>query len=582
MGAAVDAQRRFAQDADLARVQDFDAQLTEANLAIRKQVELSDEETSLGKDFKSQQIEAFQKAYQGLVNGADGKPGLATDAQRKAAARVYLQARTSLSGFIDGDTIRKQQSYERRAAIAVQGTSEAMSISAYLSGDEKAYLDARSKAAAAVAVEAKGQGDAVLEAKTVASNTRIGMAIIGELAARDRFDEAQKYLDAHRSTMSPEAIIGLEGKVQAAGVRVRGQAEADRIAALTVDVGGKAKPVQDGPYFFNYELALAEARKITDPALRDETEQRLAHRLQQTDAARRAHDTPLVHSAVADIQIGRVFTLADARYTDATVEGKQAIAGALEARRRSSRTASADDRREQALANGDAIASFQALDPVGRPGQDQQTVDVTAFAKTYGADDRTVARLEAMQGGIARAVTSKSLVKHEAWNERVRAVLDAMPAFQTQGKSKSEADKVRLRRAEAEAFATEQYNAWLTENPGRGAMDPGAANETLRQMAVAYANWDVFKAGRADGSIVVKPLSRDAGPVRGPRRNATGDGPLPTDNPMEGLGSPAAAPVPSPAAAPPPPKTTRVTDGKGTFARLPDGVPMPAGWRKAE
>ncbi len=211
------------------------------------------------------------KDAMGLPEGIDAEfesvagqieKGLGTDRQREAFARVRMQRGSGLSLTIQRHVREQMNVYEGEE---LKATVENAHESAIANALDPERVDAEiDRAVGAIRHHAPrlGLGPEAIEKQIAGVTSSTHAGVIDRLIQSDKAEEAQIYFDKNKAEITGEQLTKTEKNLEEGSLRSQSQKEADRIFAA-----GGTETQQ-----------LAEAAKIANPKLRDETEARIEHR----------------------------------------------------------------------------------------------------------------------------------------------------------------------------------------------------------------------------------------------------------------------------------------------------------------
>jgi hypothetical protein len=195
--------------------------------------------------------------------GAD----LTSPAQRRAFEQLLARQR---SGVLDSVARHEAQEGKRALVESVQAKAgSSIEQAAAMWTNPQAVATAREDMEHAVAALAQTMGweGETRERKLAEFHTLFHKRVI-DAAAESNSDYAKAYYEQHKDQIDASARQAIERTLATAGLRADGQAHTDRIIA---------KGLSD-------EEALAEARRIERPELRDEVVRRVTARLNESEA----------------------------------------------------------------------------------------------------------------------------------------------------------------------------------------------------------------------------------------------------------------------------------------------------------
>lgn len=190
-------------------------------------------------------------------------------------------------------TIGQASGYEREQTIAaLDAEAKAYVLSAVedaASGynDPEAIAEAMLRGEAAIRANRRGQAPEVVAQELDAFRSTLHKGVIDRALVHDPMG-AREYLEANRDEISGADIAAIEKAVKVGELRGESQAEADRIASMGL----------------GYSAALAEARRITNPELRDEVTTRIKQRFAEQEQARAMEDRAAKDRAWSIIESG--------------------------------------------------------------------------------------------------------------------------------------------------------------------------------------------------------------------------------------------------------------------------------------
>lgn len=201
-----------------------------------------------------------QKALEQYGSQADKiAAGLSNDTQRAAFRADVVRSRVSLDGTIRDHVLRESDTYEAQAFGALMETSRNSAIAA--DGDPFRIGTEIGNQQRAIDEFAQRRG---LPPEWVAEHTadaasKTHVAVIDRMLANGSDQGALEYYRQHNDEVVGGDKIGVEKALEISTNRGESQKQSDEIVAAAKDEGA----------------ALAAARKITDPKLRDETTNRV-------------------------------------------------------------------------------------------------------------------------------------------------------------------------------------------------------------------------------------------------------------------------------------------------------------------
>ena len=552
-----DERAKAAREQDNARVQGAIAELI-----ATKQSLIEDPENGLvarkgeAALAESDSIKSFYEA-----KARDLRTKLSSDEQRAAFDGVWGEEKTSFSSVVDRHVFRESEQLKKDTHAALLSGYGSEAEREARSGDlgDSNLAVMRGLGAIEATDRAEGRSRDITKQRQREFETAARLAATEAILKTGRIDpqtgepEAATYLRSWRSRLDAGMVEKSGIDKMLAGAKLG--ADADKAAGEAWVKGGD--PAR----------ALEHLRAtIKDPQLLEEATERVQKRGAAEATARRQSDAePLGMLEQQLYGPGATFSTTDPRsaFHLLSEEGKGSALRMREARRRSLKSASNEDKAAQNSINRGALADFKALDLYGEEGDDQATVDITA--RYAAADKPTRDAMVAIQKVRRVAAREGRGVNDQEFRRKALAQAEGIDIDGAAGGKAKNGSKAQSYLN----YVQDQADAWFADpkNAGHKSLPSDVAQQIIDD-ALIYGegkntglfdddNRYAFEAAMRGEEFIPFPAKEQ------PKRSAAPPA------------APAAVKPPAPAR---PDGSRRVTNGKRT-AWLPPGQAMPEGWR---
>jgi hypothetical protein len=233
--------------------------------------------------------EEYGKQFDAFADSVE--EGLSDDEQRQMYRQMRTKMRLDLTGDLEKHTFQEAKRYEDETTESTLATSRDDAILNYQDPEKLARNLQLQQSIVMNYAERNGLPPEAVKAKLAEEHSKTHSAVVNRMLANGDDLRAKDYFEANRSALSGTALVSIEKSLEEGTLRGESQRQADQISQLGLPMS----------------QALARAKAIEDPKLRDATLDRVKQDFTLKEAAKREWEESTYLRATTIIEGGGRF-----------------------------------------------------------------------------------------------------------------------------------------------------------------------------------------------------------------------------------------------------------------------------------